>query len=420
MILCIDFGSTSFKAALYTPSLEVAGKGEAYLTYTTFGKHVELEVGQAKECLCLAVSRAFADASATPSQVTAVAVTSQAQTFTLQTTDGKFAVPFISWQDGRARPLATAMGADSQFKGFEEHCSFHQPLGGMMLCLLKQVLTDLPIYRDARVIPLPSFFIEELTGHSVLDQNLAAMTGLYSLKRQAWNEPYLEWCGISEQQLPTVCPSHKPAGATRSGNLLQLSAGIPVFSAGNDQTAGAYAAGLEESGGILITLGSAQVAYQWLPEQPVPLPGTVWGIFPGRGFYRMMADSLGGNLITRAVRQMGLEGFPEFFKLAQHGMRADCKLPAVEVTSDAIAWKDASASDELKAAAVVDFLCDRMAGFVRQLRTDSEPLFLTDGGGARNAVWRDCLAKKLGIELQLKTAAPDFGAARLVHDDYKR
>lgn len=415
MILCIDFGSTSFKAALYTNALEISGKGEAYLTYSLFGKHVELEVGEARECLYLAVSRAFAAASATPDQVTAVALTSQAQTFSLRINDGNLAIPFISWQDGRARPLATAMGADPRFKGFEEHCSFHQPLGGLLLCLLKQVLTDMPIYRGAQVIPLPAFFIEELTGQSVLDQNLAAMTGLYSLKEHAWHLPYLAWCGISEQQLPSVCPSHESAGTTRSGNRLGLPPGIPVFSAGNDQTAGAYAAGLEESGGLLITLGSAQVAYQWLPEQPFPLPGTVWGIFPRKGFYRMIADPYGGNLITRAVKQMGLEGFPEFFRLAQSGLHMAVPLPGMEVLPDAIAWHGTPGSDALNAAAVVDFLCDRMAGFVQKLRIDHETVFLTDGGGARNAVWRDCLAAKLGCELHLKPAAPGYGAARLVH-----
>ena len=56
-----------------------------------------------------------------------------------------------------------------------------------------------------------------------------------------------------------------------------------------------------------------------------------------------------------------------------------------------------------------------MAGFVRQLSKGNAPLLLTDGGGARNEVWRDCLAKKLGSKPALKPAAPDFGAARLVH-----
>lgn len=414
MILCIDFGSTSFKVALYTSDLQTAGKGQAYLNYSAFGEQVELDVAQARECLELATTRAFAHAEAMPSQITAVALTSQAQTFTLRTTDGEFPAPFISWQDGRAEALAASLVTDPLFADFADHCSFHGPRRGLMLGLLKVVLSDPSIPRNVQVLPLPSFFIEDLTGQSVLDENLATMTGLYSIQQKTWHTPYLEWCGISADQLPEVRPSNTPAGLTRSGNLLGLPAGLPVFSAGNDQTAGAYAAGLEKSEGLLITLGSAQVAYQWTPDEPAPLPDMIRGIFHEKGFYRMIADSLGGNLISRAATQLGAEGFPEFFELAKQGMQAGRTLPSVEVTADKILWQDASASDALKAAAVVDFLCERMAGFVQQLRSDNQPLFLTDGGGARNAVWRDCLAKKIGEELQLKPAAPDFGAARLV------
>lgn len=418
MFLCFDFGSTSFKAALYKPSLELAGKGEAMLKYSAFGEHVELEIDQTRECFALAAGNAFADAGVSPEVVTSVAVTSQAQTFTLRTTEGKFLIPFISWQDTRAETLAAEMASDPFFKDFATHCSCHDLRGGQMLFLLKKVLSGRTAACDVQAVPLPSCFIEDLTGRLVLDEILAAMTGLYSLKHNKWHSPYLKWCGIKEQNLPEVCHTNTPAGTVRPGNLLGLPAGIPVFCAGNDQTAGAYAAELEKSGGILITLGSAQIAYQWVPEEPAPLPNTVRGVFPEKGFYRMIADSMGGNLITRATAQLDAKNFSVFFKLAQTGMDSHLALPELQVTPGEIIWKNASASSELKAASVVNFLCDRMAGFVRQLRKNQEPVFLT-GGGTRHAVWRNCLSGKLGYELQLRQTSPDFGAARLIQNCLK-
>ncbi len=70
--------------------------------------------------------------------------------------------------------------------------------------------------------------------------------------------------------------------------------------AGNDQTARACGVGIHEEVGLLLTLGTAQVAYAAPLQLPPPAQGQIRGPFPGALAYRMGADSCGGNVINLA------------------------------------------------------------------------------------------------------------------------
>lgn len=413
MYLCIDLGSTSFKTAVYDADLNLMGSGGAYLDYAHLGERVELTLEMVSGAVKSAVQEAVEAAGLQSADIISVAVTSQAQTFALRM-GGAFVAPMISWQDSRAAADAEAMRKDPFFASFRDHASLYVPVSGLQLCLLVQVYKDQPEFHGAEVVPLPSFVMEKLTGQLVLDDNLAALSGLWSLPEKKWNDDYLQWLGLTAAQLPNVGPLPASAGTVQAGNFLGLPQGCPVYSAGNDQTAGAVAAELEREGGILITLGSAQVVYQWCETLPLPEEGVIRGSYPGGGFCRMLVDTCGGNQILRTYKQLGLEGFPAFFEEAKAGFASGASLPKVDAAVDQIKWSDESASTALKCAAVVDFLSERMAKMVLRLEVNDKPVYLTDGGGARQSVWRDCMEQKLGRKLSLRIAAPDLGAARMM------
>lgn len=413
MFLCIDLGSTSFKAAVYDCDLNVLGSDGARLDYAQLNERVELEPETVSDTVQNAVQGALKSAQLRPEEITAAAVTSQAQTFALRM-DKQFVTPMISWQDSRGEPAAASMKTDPVFDSFREHTSFYAPAPGLMLCLLTQVFEDHPEFVGGDVVPLPSYVMEQLTGQRVLDENLAAMSGLWSLPEKKWNEVYLQRLGVTPAQLPEVGPLPALAGAALAENFLGLPEGCPVYSAGNDQTAGAYAAELECAGGILITLGSAQVVYQWCQELAQPEEGVIRGLYPEGGTYRMVADGYGGNQILRTMKQLELTGFDSFFEQAEVGFAAGAELPSVTPGADRIRWSDESASIAHKCAAVIEFLSERMTDMVRDLRQEGQPVYVTDGGGGRRAVWRQCLERKLGQALPLRIAAPDRGAARMM------
>src|SRR5437667_10099098 len=103
VILSVDLGSTSFKAAVIDENLEVQGFCARELRHQFApGGKVELPVAEATSAVRKAIREAIALAGIRASKLRAVAVTSQAQTFTLIDKRGRPRMPFISWQDRRA------------------------------------------------------------------------------------------------------------------------------------------------------------------------------------------------------------------------------------------------------------------------------------------------------------------------------
>ncbi|MFA5688666.1 MAG: FGGY family carbohydrate kinase [Kiritimatiellales bacterium] len=411
MILCIDLGSTSFKAALFDSALNRRAGGSAYLNYLCTGARTELDPVEIISAAYSAVKETLRAGKNFPTEISAVAITSQAQTFALRQ-NNRFLTPFISWQDQRGAAISAAVKTDPHFADYKFHSSFYEPCGAQMVCLLKAVLNEHPAFGSANVLPLPSFIIEQLTGTPVLDENLAGMSGLWSLKEKTWNAGVLDYLNITADQVPSIGPLPAPAGKTESDNVLGLPAGIPVFCAGNDQTAGAYAAGLERNGGTLITLGSAQVVYQWTAELSAPAAKMIRGIYPHGGYYRMIADPFGGNLILQAVQRLQLSGFAGFFELAEKGFSGGGFLPEFDSDGKTIFEYAGKLPAEQFCAGIIEFLTNRMTGYVERMKP-AGTLYIA-GGGAKNQIWKNRLEQNLNRYLTVQTADPGAGAARMI------
>ncbi|MCG3146734.1 MAG: Xylulose kinase [Verrucomicrobiae bacterium] len=386
MILAIDLGSTSFKAGLFDARLRLVRSNSAPLKYRyAAGGHVELEVP--------VVDAALRQIMAGMKGYKVIAITSQAQTFTVLNRRGQPTRPFVSWQDRRAARACAAL--NKQLPDFSRHCSFSL-VPALQICQLKHA----PIRRDETVLKLPSYAVHRWTGATVTDENIAAMGGLYSLAESRWWPPALRACGLRVEQLPRVVPVGTVAAHTP--------AGIPVILAGNDQTAGAYAARLDENGATLVTLGTAQVAYRCVEK--LPAAGLVRGPYPGGRFYEMAVDSWGANLTNWAETILtGCETHDKFFAQAAqspagcHGLR----FAAATGTWSHLALHHTAAD---LARSILEELSRRMAAMVR--RVGGRRVLVAGGGGGR-PVWRKILADELRMKLVRTEADPLLGAARM-------
>jgi sugar (pentulose or hexulose) kinase len=379
MILALDLGSTSFKAGLFDSRLRLLRSNNVPLNYRYgSGGRVELDVATVDA----AVRRVLAGLRG----YRVMAITSQAQTFTVLDRRGRPTRPFVSWQDGRVKQ-------PPRLPEFARHCSFAVCWPALQVAQLHHA----PPRRDETVVKLPTYVVRRWTGATVTDNNLAAMSGLYSLALNAWWPAALRACRLRETQLPRIVPVGSIAAHTPEG--------IPVVLAGNDQTAGAYAARLEDHGATLVTLGTAQVAYRCLAK--LPAAGLIRGPYPGGRFYLMAAEN-GGNWINWAETILaGCATHEKFF--AQAGRSpAGCR----GVVFENGAWRNMelhhTAAD--LARAVVEGLSRRMAAMVRQVGGRQ---VLVAGGGASRPLWRNILARELGMNLTRTTADPLLGAARM-------
>lgn len=422
MILAVDLGSTSFKAGVFDDVPSLRGSGSHPLRYRYGpGGCVELEAEEVASAFQHAIRAAIEEAHIPPEAIHALAVTSQAQTFTVVDATGRAKMPFISWQDTRARATCRMLERERALGDFAEHASFGQMLAVLQICQLAHLQTNRPgaLAPEDRVFSLPTYLVHCCSDAAATDDNLAAMSGLYSLTLDDWWPAALEVCRIRREQLPEVVPVGSVAAYTGRGACqLGLPGGIPVVLAGNDQTAGAFGAELHEKGSLLITLGTAQVAYACVDGISASNPALIRGPYPGGLSYRMAADTCGGNVINWARSILpACETDSAFFARvdsAEPGCRGlvfDADLPAGEG-----AWRHVAlhhTPDEL-ARSIVEGLVRRMADMVSRLNVNRpDAKILVAGGGATAATWVKLLADTLGTPLVPTGADPLWGAARM-------
>lgn len=422
MILGIDLGSTSFKAAVVDSQLRVRGFAAREVEHQfADGGRAELAVTEATAALRQTIRAALASAGIGGGKLHAAAITSQAQTFTLLNNRGRAGMPFVSWQDTRAARVCERLKRGSELRDFGRHCSFGSLIPPLQVCQLRHLRETQPRLLSAAeaIVCLPTYFIRQWCGAAVIDDNLAAMTGLYSLKLGAWWPVALRVCGVEPGQLPRVLPIGGVAGRTlSSAGAFGLPKGLPVILAGNDQTAGAYAARLDENRGVLLTLGTAQTAYVCTDKLPRSAPHLIRGPFPERRFYRMAADSCGGSVINWAKTILaGGTTDEDFFALAVKaspgcaGLRFEPDLDAGKGAWNHLALHHAPADF---ARSVLESLSRRMAGLINDLgvRLSEQRVFVA-GGGSENALWVRILSETLGVKLNVAEGRPCIGAARL-------
>ena len=394
MILAIDFGSTSFKAGLFDRRLRPVWMRRAPVRYRfESGRRVELNVAEAEAAVRQVLPRR--------ADITVIAVTSQAQTFTAVDPAGRARRPFVSWQDGRA--VGACEQLQRRLPDFATHGSFADLLPALQICQIQHH----PLARSETALLLPSYFVRQWTGENVTDDNLAAMSGLYSM-------PLGDWLPVvaRRDQLPRVAPVGT-VGAVTTKNRFGLPAGIPVVLAGNDQTAGAYGARLDQNGATLITLGTAQVVYRCVSRRPAPAPGVIRGPYPGGRHYRMVADQWGGNLINWAETVLaGCASDDQFFAQAGRASAGCCGLVFDPARGEWRGWGLEHTAAEM-ARSILEALSGRLADLVRQLGPTPRRPFLVAGGGAGRPLWRAIVAAQLHGRLQPTGASPLLGAARM-------
>lgn len=417
-ILAIDLGSTFFKAAVFGRSLKLLGEGRAPLKYHyETGGVVELSVANVEKCFRSAIREAITLSRIKTADISAVVITSQAQTFTVCPENGKPKIPFISWLDTRPRQASPARLPD-----FGIHCGFNEQIPELLvskLIYLQKKTGNKLVGRTDRVFILPTWFVWKLTGKAVIDNNQAAMTGLYSLVSKGWWPEALKKCRISEKNLPALAPlASVAAHTTKAAEAWGIPSGIPVVLAGNDQTAGAWGVDLHRNKGILITLGTAQVAYRCMKSLPPPREGCLRGPYGDGLFYQLAADDCGCSVVDWAVDLL-TEGsdYESFFEAAASvPPGCDGLIFEPEIVSDKGCWHGIGRHHTTAhfARSVIESLVVRMVNMSRLIspRPGAGPV-LVAGGGSRHVFWVDLLDKALGTTLTVSSASPLPGAVKM-------
>lgn len=417
MYLAIDLGSTHFKASIFDENLNQLSICKSLLNYLPSSAiECQIDVNEVRKSLKYVIQKTISQANIFPKEIKAIGITSQAQTFVIIDKSGDPKTDFISWQDKRAVETARIMRESGEWSDFAEHSSFGWIYPGLQICLIKHIGS---ISKGDLVLKLPSFFTMELTGKPYLDNNLASMSGLYSLIENDWWQKALDFCNIEKSQLPSVCNIGEIAGKTgKNAANYGLIEGIPLVLAGNDQTAGAYGADINNSNSLLITLGTAQVAYQCVNEMPKPSEFIARGQYPQGLFYKMAVDNAGGSVIGWAKESLPeIDSYERFFELASDAP-FDCNGLRFTFNEDLNCgeWLSEKSNHKISdyARSVIEYLCRRMKALITNMGVNLHDIsVLCAGGGSNQKIWVDTLSVALNMPIKITEAEPLLGVAKM-------
>jgi len=429
-ILALDCGSTNFKAAVFDQSLRRLGEDSEPLRYIVQGpKRVEFDPEVAWHTSVRLIREVCAQAGLSTAAVCRVALTSQANTFCALDKAGHPLIPFMSWQDQRSSREAALLNRRLG-KGFHAHCSWPRADASLQATMLLWLKLHRPqcLEKAVAIVTLPGFLAMRLGMPNSVDPNLAAMSGLYSLKTGRWWKPMLKICGVDKRQLPAIVPLGRPLGTTVTCRDLVMAKRAMVVFAGNDQTAGAFGNFCSRQH-MLVTLGTALVVYRVMGRRQGPYTAEgCWGPYPGGngrssgGYYELVTRNHGCIALDWArARLTPGRDIQAFTALAKKALarrealssRATEALFYPDAMNTTRAWVGSPEPDD-RALAVFEGI-----GFVlKQLIEDelrvSSPLpeVRVVGGGSANAFWLQLLADILNTRVVRGAGDALLGAAR--------
>ncbi len=420
MILAIDLGSTNFKAAAFTAELERLGGASVATPYHhRDGERVEMNAADVRRETLALIQSACRDAGCRTTDLGTIAITSQAQNVVVLDGAGRARTHVTSWLDTRATREAEALMADFG-EDWHTHASMGSLSAQMQLSHLLWFHRHQPesLEGDIRIVSLPGLIFHLLAGVNLTDDNLAAMSGCYSLKQRDWRADILERCGVDVSALPRIVPVGSHVQIKSRCSELALANEIDLVAAGNDQTAGAYGNGCGNAQ-VVVTLGTALVAYQFAGQTIGPYhTGCFWGPYPGGGYYELAVDSEGCLALDWARETLApgqtLKAFDEVVARSRAGVTKQMGFFYPSQMRSSHAWQGAFKNAEEKAYAVLEGLTFALRRLLEEeFEWGRKKALRVIGGGSHSMVWLQLIADALDCEVVQGSGDSLLGAAAM-------
>jgi gluconokinase len=215
LILALDVGTSSTKAALFT---ERAERLTATTTHEPYTLHVaadgtaELEAGELERAVVRAIRGVLAARRRLKGNPPIVAVGMSCFWHSLLGERAGRPTPIYTWGDGRCRPDAERLRASLSEKAYHARtgCLLRAPYWPAKLRWLKR--TDQAPSGLHWMSPA-DWLYGRLTGSFHASLSMASGTGLLDARRARWDAAMLRLCGVRQAQLPVISDEPLRPGA---------------------------------------------------------------------------------------------------------------------------------------------------------------------------------------------------------------
>jgi xylulokinase len=286
------------------------------------------------------------------------------------------------------------------------------------------------IERAAHLCGSYDYIVYRLTGHYSLEENWAAESGFYDVVQHRWHLPYLEHAGFDAALLP---PVHQPveivAGVSEAAAAATgLRVGTPVVAGSADHVAAALAAGLTQSGDVLLKFGGAgDILYCDTRPDPDPhfyfdyhdIPGLtlINGCMASSGsLVKWFSNELAGGTPPQALDREAQEVAPGAGGVIVLPYFLGEKTPIFDPSARGVfAGVMLHHTRTHLYRAILEAVCYGFAHHLALLREAGRPVrrVVAADGGSRSALWMQIAADVVDLPVQVVAgeAASALGAA---------
>jgi xylulokinase len=194
-----------------------------------------------------------------PSDVEAICVTHQRETFACLDEHGRAVRPAIVWMDVRATAQVEALGSDAIHrltgKPADTTPAFYK------LAWLREHEPD-ALARTRWVVDVGAYLVQRLTGAWRTTTAYADPLGLVAMERADWADDLLATVGLTRERVPALLAPGEIVGelSPSAAERLGLRGGLPVVGGAGDGQSAGLGANAARPGRAYLNLGTAVVA----------------------------------------------------------------------------------------------------------------------------------------------------------------
>lgn len=291
----IDIGTSGCKITLYDE------KGcfvrDAYKEYDVSrksGLH-EIDVGVIWEAVKQVIK------TAADEDISAIAVTSFGETFTMLDREDEPCAPSMLYTDPRGQKecmrIIQAFGAENT--AFKTGAKVHEMYSLPKIMWIKENMPD--SFKKAKYILLmQDYIVYMLCGKRQIDYSLAARTLCFDAENKCWDKQLLEFVGIDEEMLSIPVPTGTVAGKIKSALAceLGLSDKTMIVSGAHDQIAAMCGANIHTNEQVMDGTGTVEcvpVLFESIPNDYSLFDmGYSFAPHPGGGYACYVLSYTGG------------------------------------------------------------------------------------------------------------------------------
>ncbi|MBP9663454.1 MAG: gluconokinase [Pyrinomonadaceae bacterium] len=424
LILGLDIGTSSVRAALYTENADIIPRSLVRLDHSftvTPDGGSEFDADEMVSRIAQVIDSVLARPR--KGEIEAVAVSAFWHSLLGVDRRGNPVTPVFGWADTRSRDYSAVLKErfDERLVHDRTGAHFHSSFWPAKLLWLRRSMTDV-FARADHWLSFSDYLAQQLSGTAVTSVSMASGTGIFDQARCDWDGELLRYLKVRRSQLPHLAadseaiPRLKPA-FVRRWQQLKKAVWFPAVADGAvDHVA---SSGLGQGRASLMVGTSAAMRVAFTGEPPEHVPDGLWcyridrrrviiggALSDGGNLYELLTRTL--NIPKNAEEQMrqrgaaahGLTVLPFFLGERSTGYREDARgaILGLIASHDAI--------DVLQAA--MESVAYRLAVIQDQLKHVTKIKHIVASGGAlhRSSVWTQIIADVLGRDL-LTNSTPE-------------